>query len=80
MPLIQSASRKAIGENVSEMEAGGRPRKQAIAAALNTARRNGAKIPRANHNGPRNHRGSNGLYYGAHQPHQAITAQRGYAC
>lgn len=39
MPLIKSASRKAIGTNIKEMEAAGHPRAQAIAAALDTARR-----------------------------------------
>lgn len=39
MPLIKSANRKAIGENIKEMEASGHPRNQAIAAALDTARR-----------------------------------------
>jgi hypothetical protein len=46
MPLIKSASKKAIGKNIKEMEASGRPKKQAIAAALDTARRAGAKIPK----------------------------------
>jgi hypothetical protein len=41
MPLIESASEPAVGENIKrEMEAG-RPRKQAIAIALNTQRRYG---------------------------------------
>ncbi len=44
MPLKKGASRKVIGKNIKEMEASGRPRKQAIAAALNTARKSGAKI------------------------------------
>lgn len=39
MPLIKSASRAAIGNNISEMEASGHPRAQSIAAALDTARR-----------------------------------------
>lgn len=39
MPLIKSASKKAVGHNIKkEMEAG-RPRKQAIAIALETQRR-----------------------------------------
>ena len=41
MPLIKSGSREAIGTNIKEMEAAGHPRKQAIAAALSTARRYG---------------------------------------
>lgn len=39
MPLIKSASKKAIGSNISEMIKAGHPRDQAIAAALDTARR-----------------------------------------
>lgn len=47
MPLIKSKSKKAIGENIkTEMEAG-KPQKQAVAIALNTAQRAGAKIPTA---------------------------------
>jgi hypothetical protein len=30
-----------------------------------------------NHNGPSAHTGSNGLHYGAHQAHEAITSQEG---
>lgn len=39
MPLIKSASRAAIGENIKEMQASGHPHDQAVAAALETARR-----------------------------------------
>lgn len=39
MPLIKSASRAAVGTNIGEMLASGHPRAQAIAAALDTARR-----------------------------------------
>lgn len=39
MPLKKGSGRKVIGENIKEMEASGHPRKQAIAAALDTARR-----------------------------------------
>lgn len=39
MPLIKSGSRKAIGENIGEMEASGHSHKQAVAAALNVARK-----------------------------------------
>ena len=46
MPLIKSASKKAIGKNIKEMEASGHKKSQAIAAALNTARKAGAKIPK----------------------------------
>lgn len=43
MPLKKGKSRKVIGENIKE-EMKTHPRKQAIAIALNTARRSGAKI------------------------------------
>ena len=44
MPLIQSASRDAISENIRrEMES--KPQRQAIAIALSNARKNGANIP-----------------------------------
>lgn len=46
MPLKKGTSRKTIGSNIKEMEASGYPRKQAIAASLETARRSGAKIPK----------------------------------
>jgi hypothetical protein len=39
MPLIKSASKAAISKNISEMVKAGHPRQQAIAAALDTARR-----------------------------------------
>jgi hypothetical protein len=44
MPLVKGSSRKAIGQNIKEMEASGHPKKQAIAASLNEARMSGAKI------------------------------------
>lgn len=44
MPLKKSKSKKAISENIrTEMDAG-KPQKQAIAIALDVARRAGAKI------------------------------------
>lgn len=46
MPLSKGKSRKVIGRNIEEMEESGHPRKQAIAAALNEARKSGAKIPK----------------------------------
>jgi len=45
MPLIHSKSKKAIGENIKIEEAANKPHKQAVAIALNTARKAGAKIP-----------------------------------
>ena len=30
-----------------------------------------------NHNGPREHQGRNGLHYGAHESHKAVTSQKG---
>lgn len=49
MPLIKSASKKAVGENIkTEMEAG-KPQKQAVAIALNTAREHGAHIKKSSH-------------------------------
>ncbi len=46
MPLIKSGSKKAIGENIKREEEAGKPRKQSIAIALNTAREAGAHIPK----------------------------------
>lgn len=48
MPLIKSASREAISKNIEEMQASGHPHDQAVAAALETARKakraNGGKV------------------------------------
>ncbi len=44
MPLDKSGSKASIGKNIATEEAAGRPRAQAIAIALDTARRSGAKI------------------------------------
>lgn len=46
MPLIKSKSKKAIGENIKREEAAGKPKRQAEAIALNTARKAGASIPK----------------------------------
>lgn len=46
MPLHTGKSKKVIGENIKEMEEAGYPKKQAIAASLNQARKSGAKIPK----------------------------------
>lgn len=44
MPLRSGTSKKIIGSNIKEMENSGYKPKQAIAAALNEARRSGADI------------------------------------
>ena len=46
MPLKKGKSRKVIGENIKEMERSGHPKAQSVAAALNTARKSGARIPK----------------------------------
>lgn len=46
MPLVKGKSKKAISENIRTEIREGRPKKQAIAIALNTAREAGAKIPK----------------------------------
>lgn len=45
MPLIKSKSKEAIGKNIEAEQSAGKPHKQAVAIALNTARKAGAKIP-----------------------------------
>lgn len=45
MPLIKSASKEAVGKNIKTEQAHGKPHKQAVAIALNTAREAGANIP-----------------------------------
>lgn len=44
MPLIKSKSPKAIGKNIKKEVAAGKPKKQAVAIALNVARKAGAKV------------------------------------
>jgi len=46
MPLEKGKSKKVIGHNIKEMEASGHPKKQAVAASLNQARKSGAHIPK----------------------------------
>jgi hypothetical protein len=45
MPLIQSPSKAVIGPNIQREMTANKPRAQAIAIALNNARRNGANLP-----------------------------------
>ncbi len=44
MPLIKSKSKKNIGKNIKTEIESGKPKKQAVAIALNVARESGAKI------------------------------------
>lgn len=46
MPLKKGAGKATISKNIKEMKASGHPQKQAVAAALNEARKSGAKIPK----------------------------------
>ena len=46
MPLKKGSSRQVISSNIREMMKAGHPQKQAVAAALDTARRSGGKIPK----------------------------------
>ena len=39
MPLIKSSSEKAVGRNIGELVRSGRPQRQAVAIALDLARR-----------------------------------------
>jgi len=49
MPLKRGSSRKTISENIRTEAHHGKPHKQAVAIALNEARKSGAKIPRKKH-------------------------------
>lgn len=46
MPLIKGKSRRAISTNIAREMAAGKPHDQAVAIALDTARRAGAHIPK----------------------------------
>jgi Family of unknown function (DUF6496) len=46
MPLDKSGSKKSVGTNIKREISEGKPKRQAIAIALNVAREHGAKIPK----------------------------------
>jgi hypothetical protein len=46
MPLDKSKSKAAVGKNIKTEMKAGKPQKQAIAIALNTARKAGAHVPK----------------------------------
>ena len=47
MPLSMGKGRKAISENIKTEMKAGKPQKQAVAIALNVARKSGAEVPKA---------------------------------
>ena len=46
MPLAKGTSKKTIRKNIKTEMAHGKPQRQAVAIALSTARKSGAKIPK----------------------------------
>lgn len=53
MPLDKSGRKSAIGKNIAAEQGAGKPRKQAIAIALDVQRRAGGKVPpRKSHKRP----------------------------
>ena len=47
MPLSMGKGRKAISKNIKTEMKAGKPQKQAVAIALNVARKSGAEVPKA---------------------------------
>lgn len=46
MPLKKGKSKESVKENIKTEMAEGKPQKQAVAIALNVARKSGSKIPK----------------------------------
>lgn len=46
MPLKKGTGKATISQNIRELKVSGRPQKVAVAAALNQARKSGARIPK----------------------------------
>ena len=46
MPLSKGTSKETISQNIREMKESGHSKDQSVAAALDTARRSGADIPK----------------------------------
>jgi hypothetical protein len=46
MPLVKDKSKGSISRNIKTEMKSGKPQKQAVAIALNVARKAGAKIPK----------------------------------
>lgn len=56
MPLIKRPTKAAVSANIKTELAAGKPRAQAIAIALDTARRSGASIPKNPHEAKKRHK------------------------